>query len=88
MICYEVVFDHQINDGFHFIINITNDAWFGNSSGPYQHLMMARFRAAKHKLPMIRVSNTGISANISSSGAVIDSIDLGVTEARSFDVKY
>ncbi len=87
MICYEVAFNHQINNNFNFILNITNDAWFGNSSGPYQHLMMARFRAAKHQLPMIRVSNTGISAHISNRGTIIDRIELGMHGTKNFSIR-
>ncbi|MGB7206422.1 MAG: nitrilase-related carbon-nitrogen hydrolase, partial [Anderseniella sp.] len=56
---------------------VTNDAWFGTSGGPYQHLSHARFRSIEQGAPMIRAANTGISAMIDSVGRVQSSLPLG-----------
>jgi len=61
-----------------WILNITNDAWFGYSSGPFQHLALTRFRAVEMGLPVIRVANTGISALIDPYGRIVEQLDLGV----------
>jgi apolipoprotein N-acyltransferase len=74
LICYEVIFPELARDyvrnGSGLLVNLTNDAWFGRSSAPYQHLAMARFRAIENRIWMARAANTGISALISPSGAV------------------
>ncbi len=65
LICYEAIFPGYATDGTRkaqWLVNITNDAWFGASSGPYQHLEMARTRAVEQGLPLARAANTGISA--------------------------
>jgi apolipoprotein N-acyltransferase len=78
MICYEVAFISEAKNLHHFdfIINITNDAWFGDSTGPHQHLMIARFRAAQMKMPLLRAANTGISAHVNATGTVIEQLPL------------
>lgn len=79
MICYESIFPAEVrisNNEADVIINVTNDAWYGNSSGPYQHFEISRMRAVENGLPMIRVGNNGISGIIDPLGRVINSIEL------------
>ncbi len=71
LICYEAVFPRDIHaapERPDWILHATNDAWFGNFSGPQQHLVQARFRAIEFGLPVIRVANTGVSAVIEANG--------------------
>ena len=88
LICYEAVFAHAVGGTEirpNFLIQLTNDAWFGNWSGPQQHLAQARMRAIEQGLPMVRVANTGISALIDPKGRVTASLGLGT--AGYLDVK-
>jgi apolipoprotein N-acyltransferase len=78
-VCYEAIFpdrfvDPQKRPGW--LINVTNDGWFGNSTGPYQHLAQARLRSIEQGLPMVRAANTGISAVIDPYGRIISSLPL------------
>jgi len=86
LICYEGVFPRNLRttERPDWLLLITNDAWFGTFSGPYQHLAQARLRAVEQGLPMVRVANTGVSAVIDPHGRIIDSIPLG--EAGSRDI--
>ena len=74
LICYESVFPdlsrRAVKRGANILVNITNDAWYGDSSAPYQLLAMAAMRAVETKVPMVRVANTGISAVIEPTGAI------------------
>lgn len=79
LICYEVIFPGMVTAPSarpHWLLNVTNDAWFGTSSGPFQHLAMARFRAVEQGVPLVRAANTGISAVTDSYGRVLARIDL------------
>lgn len=80
LICYEGVFANDIRaapERADFMLLITNDAWFGKISGPYQHLAQARLRSVEQGLPMIRAANTGVSAMIDARGRVTAQIPLG-----------
>jgi len=82
LVCYEVIFPRGIINPVlprpEWIINITNDAWYGNSSGPYQHLESARFRAIEEGIPLVRAANSGISAVFDAYGRTIGSLGLNV----------
>jgi len=86
LICYEAVFARSVQAAPSrpdMLIQITNDAWFGTRSGPYQHLVQARMRAAEQGLPMLRAANTGITAMIDPFGRLREQIALG--EAGAID---
>lgn len=79
IICYEVIFPAAVTgpgERPQWLLNVTNDAWFGLSSGPYQHLTSARLRTIEEGLPMIRAANTGVSAVIDAYGRVLAALDM------------
>lgn len=81
LICYEAVFPQHLRATATrpgWLLQATNDAWFGTFSGPYQHLAQARLRAIETGLPLIRAANTGISAVIDARGEVRQTLGLGV----------
>ncbi len=80
LICYEAVFTQDVLAApgrADFLLQITNDAWFGTRSGPYQHLAQAQMRAIEQGLPMLRSANTGVSAMIDPLGRITESLALG-----------
>jgi apolipoprotein N-acyltransferase len=84
LVCYEAIFpaaDVQGHDRPGALINVTNDGWVGNTTGPRQHFHQARVRAVEEGLPLIRVANNGISAVIDPYGRVLDRLDLNVRGA-------
>jgi apolipoprotein N-acyltransferase len=80
LICYEAVFPQDLRAApirADWILHITNDAWFGTLTGPWQHLAQARLRAIEQGLPLLRAANTGVSAVIDARGRVVAKIPLG-----------
>jgi len=90
LICYEVIFPElarkYLNRGANLLVNITNDAWFGSSSAPYQHLAMTSFRAVENRVWIVRAANTGISAFIDPLGRVHDQTELFTAASRVMQV--
>jgi apolipoprotein N-acyltransferase len=88
LICYEIIFPGLVKDKENqpdFLLNVTNDAWFGRSSGPYQHLNMARVRSIEQGVSLIRAANNGVSALIDPFGRIVQSAKLN--EIETLDVK-
>ncbi|MEA2014059.1 MAG: apolipoprotein N-acyltransferase [Thermodesulfobacteriota bacterium] len=80
LICYEGIFpaisrEYRLK-GAELLVNITNDAWYGDTSAPYQHLIMAAFRSVENRVFMIRAANTGISAIVDSTGRIVSRTEL------------
>ena len=80
VICYEGIFPDLfrqfVTNGARVMVNMTNDGWFGRTSGPYQHLAMYPFRAVEHRIAVVRAANTGISAFIAPTGQIIRHLNL------------
>lgn len=88
LICYEAIFLDKIIDKNNIpdlLVNLTNDAWFGNSIGPFQHLDITRLRAVEYGISLVRVANSGISAYVDPFGQIIDKILLN--QSGILDVK-
>lgn len=81
-ICFDIAYPFsytKLNNRYHFIVNISNDTWFGSSYGPSQHLQITRARAIEHNKYLLRATNDGISAIIDNNGTIVDKIDKGVS---------
>lgn len=90
-ICYEIVFpeiSHEmIKQGGNIIINFTNDYWLGNSRGSAYHFSLGLFRAVEHKVPLVRATNTGISAVVDAAGRIQEGSETGLFESDARTVK-
>ncbi len=91
LICYEAIFPgltrQFVDRGARFLVNITNDAWFGRSAAPFQHISMVRLRAIENRVPIARAANTGISGFIDPAGRVLQSSEI-FTKAILSDTIY
>ncbi|MFC1535065.1 apolipoprotein N-acyltransferase [Thermodesulfobacteriota bacterium] len=91
LICYEAIFPElsrkHVKKGAKILVNLTNDAWFGMTSAPYQHLIMSIFRAVENRRPLIRAANTGFSAFIDPVGKIVTQGDLFNEEVLFEDIK-
>jgi apolipoprotein N-acyltransferase len=88
IICYEAIFPaylRSVPERADWILQITNDGWFGNLSGPYQHLAQVRLRAVEQGLPLLRSANTGVSAVVDAKGRLLEALPLN--EEGFFDVE-
>ncbi len=92
LICYEGIFPEAARDykreRAELLVNITNDAWFGRTSAPYQHLSMTVFRAIENRLYLVRAANTGISAIIDPNGEILSRTGLFERTILKGDVKF
>ena len=80
LICYEIIFPDAImapEGRTGWLLNVTNDAWFGTSAGPYQHFQQARIRAVEQGLPLVRAANTGVSAIVDPYGRIVAELGIG-----------
>jgi len=91
LICFETIFPDisrkLAGEGAELLVNLTNDAWFGRTSAPYQHLSMAVFRCVENGLPMARAANTGISAFILENGKIVDKSELFMRKTLQEKIK-
>jgi apolipoprotein N-acyltransferase len=90
LICYELIFPYlsraAVLNGANILINITNDAWYGDSSAPYQHFSMAVFRAIENRRSLVRSANTGISGFIDPLGRVVSETPIFKEAALTMEV--
>lgn len=85
LVCYEVLFPGHVADKQdlpQWLLNLTNDGWYGVTHGPYQHFALTRFRAVETGRPLVRVANTGVSGTINADGAVSSLTELGDIVAK------
>lgn len=91
LVCYEVIFPQGVRQSpdepqAQWILNVTNDGWYGHTSGPYQHLVAAQFRSIEQGMPLIRVANTGISAVFDGYGRRLHKLSLNREGIIDFDL--
>ncbi len=92
LICYESIFGYlsraQVGNGAHLLVNITNDAWFGTTSAPYQHMSMAVLRAVENRVSLARAANTGISTFVDGEGRILWTSPLEEEAAHVMDLAW
>ncbi len=92
LICYEGIFPGLSRDlvrgGASFLVNITNDGWFGDTAGPHQHLAIAAVRAVETRRPLVRVANTGISAVVDPDGSLRGVVPLGQAGVETLEIAW
>jgi len=101
LVCFDIVFGEMVRKDVkssNYLINVSNDTWFGNSFGPYQHLEISRIRSIENNIPIVRATNDGISALIDSKGTIVGYLGKGnsgilhaklvPTDVRTFYNKY
>lgn len=94
LICYEALFPRIASEGVaragfrpEWLLNVSNDAWFGATSGPWQHLNIASYRAIEEGTPIVRATPTGVSAMIDAHGRIVDGARLGLGESGVIDAR-
>lgn len=88
-ICYEIIFPGMVAvdaASSQIMVNVTNDAWFGDTPGPYQHFRQSQIRAVENGMPVLRAANTGISGIIDPSGRVVDALAMNVRGTIDFSL--
>ena len=88
-ICYEIIFPALVGDGAQdadMLVNVTNDAWFGDTPGPYQHFRQAQLRAVETGLPLVRAANNGISAVVDAHGRIVDALAVNAVGVLDVEV--
>ncbi|PWK68335.1 apolipoprotein N-acyltransferase [Aminobacter sp. AP02] len=88
-ICYEIIFPRLVAvdaASTQIMVNVTNDAWFGDTPGPYQHFRQSQIRAVENGLPVLRAANTGISGIVDPSGRVVDALAMNVRGTIDFSL--
>ena len=92
LICYEGILPEAArmykNATAELLVNITNDAWFGTTSAPYQHLSMSIFRAVETRLYLVRAANTGISAIVDPTGKILTQTEIFKKDAIHGNIKF
>ena len=91
LVCYEGIFPElareYVRNGARILVNITNDAWYGRSSAPFQHFSIAVFRAVETRTPLLRAANTGITAIIDQNGHIRTMSNLFQEDFRTSEIK-
>ncbi|MCV3239794.1 apolipoprotein N-acyltransferase [Mesorhizobium sp. ZC-5] len=90
-ICYEIIFPDMVKHDTamsDLIVNVTNDAWFGDTPGPYQHFRQAQIRAVETSQPLVRAANTGISGFIDDRGRVVDALAINTAGVLDVTVSF
>lgn len=92
-ICFEVAFSQQVRANLYqgeapsdFIVTLSNDAWFGDSHGPWQHLEIAQMRALEYAKPVVRVTNNGVTAVVNEQGSIVAQLDQFQQQVLSYDL--